>query len=54
MTFIWEESARARLRAIGREIAIRVLRAMTEIVSSSRSGRMKLNYDCPGRSDIYR
>ena len=28
MTFIWPESARAELRAIGRESAIRILRAL--------------------------
>ena len=30
MKFIWPESARAELRAIDREIAIRILHALTE------------------------
>jgi mRNA interferase RelE/StbE len=30
MKFIWPESARAELRAIDREIAVRILRALTE------------------------
>ena len=30
MKFIWPESARAELRAVDREIAIRILHALTE------------------------
>jgi hypothetical protein len=30
MKFIWPESARAELRAVDREIAIRILYALTE------------------------
>lgn len=40
MTFIWPESARAELRAIDRETATRILRALTEY-SESGAGNVK-------------